>query len=64
MKVNAYEMQSTEAYALQEELCSSPGLWAGTWVSHVQYLFYVRDVTYKSMDTFSLGPGVAIQEAL
>ena len=51
--------------ALQKELCIPAGFKSGKVASRSTFTsFYFKDVTHKSMDTFSIGPVVAAQEVM
>ena len=65
-EAKAHELRGMSSSLLfKKNLSVSQVLRAGTWKSQTTFTsFYLQDVTFKSLDLFSLGPIVAAQEIL
>ncbi|MPC45667.1 hypothetical protein E2C01_039373 [Portunus trituberculatus] len=59
--VKAHEVRAVATSAFFKKIQSIPAvLWAGTWKSMSTFAsFYLRDITHRYLDTFSLGPVVS-----
>ncbi|MPC77169.1 hypothetical protein E2C01_071616 [Portunus trituberculatus] len=60
VRVKAHDVRAVATSALFRKIWNIPAvLWAGTWKSMSTLAsFYLRDITHRYLDTFSLGPVV------
>ena len=66
LRVRAHEVRKVATSLLFKRNCAIPQvLKAGMWSTQLTFsAFYLRDVSYRHLDTFSIGPVVAAQQVV
>ena len=63
LRVRTHEVREVATFLLFKKNCLvHQVLKAGTWSAQLTFSFYLRDVTHRHLDIFSIGPVVAAQQ--
>ena len=65
LRVRAHEVRKVATSLLSKRNCTvHQVLKVGTWSAQSIFSFYLRDVTHRHLDTFSIGPEVVAQQVV